>query len=44
MCLIDNSYKFNDLGEYHYSILKKLDVVCETPRSLLKNIYPTEKF
>jgi len=36
MCLIDKNYKFNELGEYHYSILKKLDIVCEDPSELAK--------
>ena len=45
MCLIDNSYKFNDLGKYHYSILKKLDIVCETPEELAeKYLFNLENF
>ncbi len=43
MCLIDKSYKFNKLGEYHYSILKKLDVVCETPQELAKKYLSNTK-
>jgi putative transferase (TIGR04331 family) len=45
MCLIDDSYKFNELGEYHYLILKKLDIVCESSEELVqKYLFNTKNF